>query len=294
MKHLISEGIKVVTLGRQEIKNLIGASQDSLLYSYSASLPLSETDEYKFIEFVNALNLEEVVFYNLAWKGEVDLTGGSLDKQLDNVKLSCSLIQLAHRCKAKKYVTTGSMDEIYFEKLLNSHQWMDQKSLNSHSNYAISKIAARLQSSYLAYRLKLDFCYAHISITIDIRLCTQKYVEKTFLSILRNQPISWPSNNELCNVSSTNEIARQLHAVGLNGINGSRYKLGTGRADVLARWYLEFSERVSQKKLTYELPLANAGILQVEDFNTELLQIHTGYVPIENSDLLFSSLLSSQ
>ena len=73
---------------------------------------------------------------------------------------------------------------------------------------------------------KLDTCHAHISVVTDTKLQTAKFVESVFREILKSPDFTIPLNHELCNLASSEEIARQLVAIGKHGSNQGNYMRG--------------------------------------------------------------------
>lgn len=239
------------------------------------------------------ITTKECVFFNIAWKGKEKLTDGLIEDQLSNVNISCKFVRLAKEIGAKKYVATGSMEEVMLERYIEAGYWLNQKESTKPSWYALAKVSSRMQSAFEAYHNKIDFCYTRISVVIDISLSTNKFVENSFKSLLKNQKIEYPKNNELCNISSSNEIGKQLMAIGTKGLNKRIYTLGTGESSSLSDYFSKFSRVLNPQLNIPKKKDLNKKILLLKenDFSTKYLTLDTGYVTKETTELLFNKLI---
>lgn len=252
-------------------------------------LEILKSDIKKNINFT-----EDSIFFNLAWRGKKVLKDGDIFEQLKNVRLSCDLVKLAKNLDARKYIISGSMEELALERFMNSNSWMFNTKENKPNWYALAKIASRNQSAFEAYVQKIDFCYARISVVIDKKLQTPKFIETSIKNILKNQNIPIVENNELCNIASAEEIARQLSAIGESGINKKNYVLGTGECGFLKEYFTKaFEIRNGNNNFLFLDTLNNSGFLKKKDFEINDLTIDTGYKTTENIDNLFKDIMQS-
>ncbi|MDC3089660.1 NAD(P)-dependent oxidoreductase [Candidatus Pelagibacter sp.] len=234
------------------------------------------------------------VFFNLAWKGEKSLTYGKIEIQLENVNLSSKFLTLAKELGIKKYIMSGSHEEIRLKRYVDGKHWRGKKNLIKPSWYALSKVSCQKQIAFEAYHKKIDFCYVRISVVIDVNLNTNKFIENSFKDLLKSPKKILTNNNELYNVSSSNEIARQLIAVAKRGINNKIYTLGTGDCASLGRYFYRFSKTAHPKSkiIRKNLELKNLSLLKKKDFDIKNLITDTGYKPKETTKTLFKMLMS--
>ena len=195
----------------------------------------------------NNSRIKNPTIINCAWKGKKKLVDGEIEDQVKNIYFSCECVKMAQAIGAKKYVATGSIEELILEKKLENKNWLMNKLKTEGSWYALAKISARMQSEFEAYQRKVDFCYTQISIVIDKGLNTDKFVEKQIKRIKLNENYSKPYNKELCNISSSIEIARQLRVIAENGINKSVYTLGTSESNNLNSYFNKLAQMANPK-----------------------------------------------
>ena len=184
------------------------------------------------------------------------------------------------------------MEELIFEKKMNNNFWILNQKEKIQNFYPLAKVAARRQSSFQAYLSKLDYCYTYISIVIEKKLNVSKYVDQSFKKIMNNNEVLTPENRELCNISSSDEVAKQLLAIGKKGKNKRNYILGTQESASLEEYFDKFTRIFKNVSSISKLNLNdNYGYLKKEDFKTINLFQDTGYIQNENSFSLFSEII---
>lgn len=292
IEELIKNKILVLALGTAKNlhKNLKEIKNSKIIY-YQVKKNNCYTNLFRKIK--KKFKTDQCVFFNLAWRGKTRLTDGEIKDQLKNINFCCELIKLAHNLKIKKYVATGSMEEVMLKRFIEKNYWLNKK-ISQPSWYALSKFSAWMQTAFEAYNKKIDFCYARISVVIDVNLNTNKFVENSFKNLLKNIKIDLPKNYELCNICSSNEIARQLIAIAKYGKNKKIYTLGTGECNSLENFFYQFSKFINPnlniiKKLCKKKKLS---LLRKNDFNIKNLTVDTRYKPNENIKILFKKLLN--
>ena len=292
---LAKEKISVLVLGSaEEIHNDLKKLKNSNIKYFQI-----KNHQYSFENIIKdiqkKIETQECVFFNLAWKGKTRLTDGKIEDQLKNVNLSCELVRIAKKIGAKKYITTGSMEELMLKRYVEEDYWINDNDSVNPSWYALAKVSSQMQSAFEAYNNKIDFCYARISIVIDINLRTNKFVENSFKSLLKNPKIIVPNNNELCNISSSIEIGKQLFAIGEYGMNKRVYTLGTEECRSLVDYFNKFSKMAHPKiNITKSNFDRRILLLKKKDFIVKNLKIDTGYKSKETTDILFNKLLKKR
>ena len=292
VEELIKEEISILILGSsKEMHENIKKIKNSKIEYYqikNQKFWLEETIK----DIKKKIVPEECVFFNLAWRGKTGLVDGGIEDQLGNVSLSCELVKLTQQLGIKKYVATGSMEELKFKRYVEGDYWLNPNESIKANWYALSKVSALMQSSFEAYHDKIDFCYVRISVVIDINLNTNKFVENSLKSLLKTSKTNVPKTNELCNISSSSEIGKQLIEIGKSGLNKRIYTLGTGDSASLGDYFNKFAKMAHPQ---LNIPESNSkseiSLLKKEDFDTKYLTLDTGYEPKETSEILFNRLI---
>lgn len=294
VKELVKKEISIMVLGsaKKIHQDLRKIKNSKIEYYHVPKIKFFHEDLLKKISKSDLY--KECTFFNLAWKGKTSLTDGSIEDQLRNVNISSEFIELAKKLFIKKYVAVGSMEELIFQRYVESVDWLSKTKVPKLGWYALSKLSSKMQSEFQAYNYNINFCYARISVAIDINLQTDKYIENSFKSLLKNKKIISPNNNQLYNISSSEELARQLIMIGKRGINKRIYTLGTGESDSLNDYFVKFSKMASSKSnIIKDKFNSEFSFLKKKDFYIDDLKIDTGYKPQESSEKLFSKLIRS-
>jgi nucleoside-diphosphate-sugar epimerase len=294
--HLMRLGIPTIVIGTSEYLNsqIAATPQDGRL-EYIRVKPWGlEYDEVHHKLKMSSCLSRGAVMFNLAWRGAAALVDGNLTSQLNNVALACDFLKLARNLSVNKYVGIGSIEEIVYERIIAGDQWQEAYRRSSYSRYGLSKKAARLQSSFQAYTQQIDFCYVYISIVIDKKLRTPKFVEQSLRSIYASPILPTVTNPELCSITSSEEIARQLAIVGQLGKNKSTYTLGNGKCATLMSYFELFSKLRHKNPLQPNERVENGLRMYTfeRDFMIDLLTTETGYSPFESTEDLFNEIIS--
>jgi len=282
-------GVPVIVLGsskeiHDDLKNL---SQSKIKY-FRTKTCASWVDELRNEINTNA-NLGSPTFFNLAWRGKQNLVDGGISDQVKNISISCDFVRLAEHLGASKFISAGSIEEVLLQRALCKGISFPGSKISNW--YAIAKVSAYMQSAFQAYLSKIDFCHARISIVIDKQLKTNKFVENSIKKIINKSGISIPHNNELCNISSAEEIARQLVAIAQKGVNKKIYNLGTEHADSLCGHFKSLANIVDGDNSGFSWKCSSSqGLLTLGDFSISRLREDTGYSPIESTQSLLVDL----
>lgn len=292
---LVKEQIPILVIGTKKNihKNLLNIKKKKKIKYLQIK---NKKNFYKNLStrIKNLLNTKNYIFFNLAWKGQTKLTDGKIQHQLKNINFSCELIKLAHKLNIKKYIAIGSMEEIMIRRYIEKKYWIKNPNVTTPNWYALSKLSAWMQSAFEAYNKRIDFCYARVSIAVDTKLSTNKFVENNFKRIKQNKKIDLPKNSELCNISSTDEICRQLISIAKKGKNNQIYILGTGETDSLENFFYKFTNFINSKTVILRKfsKKTNPSLLQKKDFSISKLTHDTGYKPKETIESLFEKIVN--
>jgi nucleoside-diphosphate-sugar epimerase len=286
---LFNLGVPIIVLGSSEdIHDDLKCLSPSTVRYVRSKASASWVDELSN-EIKTKANLEDAVFFNLAWRGKQKLVDGGISDQVKNISMSSDFVKLAEQLGVSKFISVGSIEEVLLQRVLSKGiSIAGSKKINW---YALAKTSAYMQSAHQAYLSKIDFCHARISIVIDKQLRTNKFVESSIKKIINKSGMPVPENKELCNISSAEEIARQLVAVANKGLNKAIYNLGTEYSDCLCGYFKSLGKIVGAENESagwnYSPP---QGLLLPGDFSIKRLSEDTEYMPNESTQSLLSDL----
>ena len=292
LKNQKSIVIQLENIPKQANSSLVPFREDENIYTIKFNWEEVSAENLSNVikEFINdELSLSNINFYNLAWKGDTSLTKGEIDIQMKNIYLGVYFLKTAAFIGCDKFVNVGSMEEIIYERILSSKSfkepWDQSCKWYAHSKYTLKDLL-----SYLAYRKKIKFIHTRVSVVIDKKLSTPKFIELNLKNIKANKKWVVPTNNEIVNISSNEEIARQLRVVSFNSDNNLTINLGTGTAHTLEE-YFNYFDNILNRKLIYKMEHKIEGIyLKQNDFKNKAFFEEVGYDPLENIHSLFKEI----
>ena len=266
--------------------------------------PVNLCSEYflSYINFSDAIQDEDifgqqddVVIFNLAWRGNTTLMDGGIEDQISNIDTAVSAVELASRFTSCKLLSLGSMEEIAFSRAIKGEVWLNSKQRDK-SWYGLSKLGAYQQVAFHAYLKKIDFCHCLLSVAVDCGLRTTKFIEQSLKNILEGNPHAAPLNKQLFNFCSVDEIAKQLLHVGLYGANMGKYVLGSGHAQTLSAFFEKFQIYVTPQNSSenaVRIQTDTLGLLRSEDFSNHSLTSELSYHCEETDEKLFQRIVKN-
>ena len=272
-KYLAEIGIEVLCIGRK----VINPNDTSSIFGLGASyLRLDMADIASLEERVCSLGWSpgaECVFFNFAWSGDNKLTDGSFEKQLSNAISASTAIKTAKKLGCIKFVNLGTLEETFLEQFINNSDNYSYQA--SQSNYALAKIASRNLCTIVAYLEKIDYVHTRLSVPLAPDLSRGNYIAATLKKIIVGEPYVEPTNTQLFDIISLDDLAKAFHLIGLNGKNKADYFIGTSRLITLGELF-EIAKGIVNGNYSDKPDISAAADLM--SFHTEDLHRDTGFV----------------
>ena len=174
----------------------------------------------------------ESVFFNFAWGGNGSLTGGGFSKQIKNAVNSACAVKIAKKLNCRSFVNVGSLEETFAEKALATGKPFK----SDQCDYALAKLSARDMSKMTAYLEKIDYIHTRMSVPLDLNL-RGGYISSTIRRIKDGKAFEKPRNDELFDIIPTDLVAEAYFRIGLSGVNGSDYFIGTSKPLTLRNFF---------------------------------------------------------
>ena len=233
---------------------------------YDKWLEISENELNNIILFSKGSEVMSY-FFHLAWEGENTITDGGYEIQNHNIGVSSMYFDLSKKLKVKKFINTGSFDELYVKRILDSKKYSEAVNF-SHFDYGFSKLATKDILSFRAYVEKIDFIHALTSVAVDNQLRNNNFVETNLKKILTGDDYETPNNPELCNISTLSNVANELYNIALNGSNQKTYYTGSDVIFSLETYFKLINEIINNKKIISDKnKVDKSNLLNCEVFN---------------------------
>ncbi len=268
-KHLVSQGIDVLCLGRTPLED------EAITKTFGIKL------KYIALEMKNILNLEEkaneigwtsnedCVFFHFAWGGKKTLTDGSFSDQINNAVYAANSVKIAKKMGCRKFINVGTLEETFIEHSLNSHTTY----ISSQTDYSLAKLAARDLCKMTAYLEKIDYIHTRLSAPISIDLSRGGYIAATIKAIKEGKIFEKPKSKRLFDIISISDVARAYFLIGKCGKNKSDYFIGTSKPLTLREFFENIKLAVEGRPFNQQRDHVSNEVV----FNTLSLTIDTGF-----------------
>ena len=297
--HLLEKNILVVGIGRFSENSTIAIKifeNNESISNINESIVYNDWAVFEENNIVNLLQLGkdtniQSYFFHLAWGGKNALTDGGYETQIYNVGLAAKYLELSKKLNVVKFINSGSSDEIYVERCLESKKFNKIENFQ-HLEYGIAKLATRDILSFKSYVEKIDFIHTQTSIAVSNTLKNNNFIEKNLNNILTGKKFEIPNNPELCNISTSKRIAKKIYNIALNGHNQKTYYTGTNAAYSLENYFKIIEKLINGEPVKSKTDeIISSQVLNNDDFkNTEHIYDEGLCDPIEDINNLINSL----
>lgn len=274
-KYLASKGVNTLALGGNLSKI------DSAIFNFSTRLKYLEISMEEINNIENYIEqvswkAEDCVFFNFAWRGNKNISDGTLNEQMKNVLHTANAVTVAKKIGCTKFVNCGSLQETFAEQILLGSELNGKL---SQINYTIAKISSRDVALIESYNNKLDYVHTRISVPLSLDLNKESYIQLCLKQILNGVPISEPLNTSIFDFIRLEEVAHAYFLVGENGVNKADYYIGSKTPSTLSHYFSNFRKYVQMRQLS---PYEGLDELHLKVFSTSQIESDTKFVPSDS------------
>lgn len=263
-------------------------SQGILVYAICSTNSSHKTRLAEFIEVkIISCDLKEIgmlpnliserdfdVIYHLAWNGASGDLRADYNVQIDNIRWTTQLAEVARELGCKKIVVTGTVCENQCEAII-------QKEMFSGSSYYL-----------LAKKTSYDMLKMHcLQKGITLVWCTfyhpigrynkqEQLIANTIWKLMVGEKLEFSSGKQLFDVISVKDLAWGLYLSGEKALKKDRYFIGSGQPRQLAEYLQKVRDIVKEdaelrfgKFIDDKLPMERSW-LDIAEFSFE-----TGFEP---------------
>lgn len=266
---LINEGIEVIVLVRDLEK--ISRSPDKKHPLKKIILYYSE--EYKKLCTENN-NID--VFYHLAWEGVSAKLKNESELQLDNIRFSLEMLELARILKVKRFIATGTVAEYAFsENIINVNGRQTPNDM-----YGAAKIAAHYMMETRARNLNIPFNWVVIPSTFGEGRREDNIITYTITSLLKGQRPQYGNLLQMWDFLYVKEVARALYLIAKKGKTDVTYGIGSGVFKPLKNYIVQIRDLINPE---LELGIGDIPSFSEKTFSSCVsiydITKDTGFVP---------------
>jgi UDP-glucose 4-epimerase len=280
-RYLASKGVNTIALGRN-LSNI-----DPAIFNFNTRLKyfeISMEEIHNLEKLIKQISwsTEDCVFFNFAWRGNKNISDGTLNEQMKNVLHTANAVKVAKKIGCTKFVNCGSLQETFAEQILLGSGFNEKL---SQMNYTIAKITARDVALIESYTNKLDYVHTRISVPLSLDLNKESYIQLCLKKILNGAAISEPLNTSIFDFIRLEEVAQAYFLVGESGVNKADYYIGSKTPSTLSHYFSNFKKYVQKKQLS---PYERLDESHLKLFSTSQIEIDTKFVPSESFSIFMS------
>ena len=210
-KEFLKKDYFVIGLGRSEFKHK----------------EIFQNKNFKFMQVNNIDNkiLKDAdIFYHLAWNMGLYNTKDTLlacNIELDNIKMSCEMVEIAVRNSVKKIIFIGSISEemYYFDKNRNLTNIKGRI-------YGIAKQTASDICQLLAFDSKIQYVHVLLANTYGPFDYKNKAVAQFIKKMVKNEDLDLIEETDPADWVYIDDTVNALISAGLKGKNNKKYYIG--------------------------------------------------------------------
>ena len=279
VKLLIDSNIKVLALGRKpwnkvDPKRLI--ENDLLTY---CQINMDEIEQLP--ERVAALGweVEDGVFYNLAWGGKSKLSDLEIEHQINNIAWSGNALKAAKKINCNRFVHVGTMEEAFTSKYLEL-DYHKNSEYNRHVVYSVAKMGSRNLLKVLAKEEDIELMIGTNSHVMGPNDDKDSFLQVTLQKLIDGDELIFSTGEQIFDVISSYDCANAYKLIGEKGKPHGEYWIGSGEARPLKEYVKIMAELYpSGQELQFGKFEYNDISLTLEDFSIKNLSEDTGYTP---------------
>ncbi|MCM1184222.1 MAG: NAD(P)-dependent oxidoreductase [Roseburia sp.] len=249
VEELISHETEVVVL----VRSLEKAERNQLFQNKHVRLV-----EYYSRQYEDMLleKTEADAFYHLAWEGVSTELKNESALQLENIRFSMEMLELAKALGAKRFIATGTVAEYAF-----SENIMDINGRQTPNDmYGAAKTAVHYMLETRARLLKLPFNWAVVPSTFGEGRRDNNIITYTITSLLRGEKPSFGYLLQMWDFLHVKEVVRALWLIGEKGAADKTYGIGSGVFKPLRDYIVQIRDIINP-----ELPLGIGDIPSLSD-----------------------------
>lgn len=178
------------------------------------------------------------VFYHLAWMGTTGELRANCEIQIDNIKFTSQLAEIAQQLECKKIVVTGTVCEEQCDAIAH------HKTFPKSSYYLLAKKTSYelLRMNCIQKKIPLVWCTFYHPIGKYNK--KDQLIANTIWKLETGKMLEFSSATQLFDVIAVQELAWGLYLAGAKSLQKDRYYIGSGKAKPLYEYLLEVREIV--------------------------------------------------
>ncbi len=216
------------------------------------------------------------VFYHFGWDGTFGGSRNDMYLQNRNVKYSLDAVETAAALGCKRFIGAGSQAEYgRFEGKLN-----DEIPTFPENGYGAAKLCAGQMTRILAAQKGIEHIWTRILSIYGPYDGDNTMVTSTIRKLLKGETPACTKGEQMWDYLYSKDAAKAMYLLGIKGINGRTYCIGSGNA-VPLRDYIDCIRKTVNPSAAVDygaVPYADRQVMYL-CADIEALESDTGFVP---------------
>lgn len=270
VRELTNQGIETIAVVRKGTKNLNTIS--------NCGARIIECDIADYSRITDLVEDKDIdALFHIAWQGVSDLDARNQDIQIQNLKSTLDLIDVAKELHISTFVGCGSMHEQ--EALIEIEE--DKPISHLGYMYKASKTAAHWMGKAKCGNYGIRFFWPLIN-TYGEEERSARLVNTVIRKIFAGESPDLSAGTQFYDFVHVVDVAKALILIAEKGIDGTNYTIGSGDAKPLKE-FLEVVGKVANEMTGSDIPLgfgkitSNVVCLPKEIFDISKLTDDTGF-----------------
>lgn len=221
---LVSQGHYVIAIVRNKESVDKNNSNPSLSYFVC--------DLARGIEHLSKITRKVDICYHLAWDGSAGAARNDVQKQLNNVGISCSVAQVASELGCEKFIVTGTISECLSENI----ELMDKK--ENVTAYAIAKSAAYKMLTAYCCKVKLPLVWARLGNVYGLENETGNLISYAITELKEGRSPIFSSGTQPYDFINIESVVYILTELIYSDLNKDLYYVGSGFPRLLKEYLI--------------------------------------------------------
>ena len=228
---VLDEGHEVIAIVRPG-----SAGLDNIPTSDRIEVRTSDISGYERLSGATTCDL----FFHLAWNKTAGAGRDDMDVQLKNMEYTLDVVKLAKSWGASAFVGVGSQAEY---GLLNGKVNKDTR-IDPTSGYGIAKYSAGKMAAILCKQLGMRFCWSRIFSSYGEYDRDYTLIMYLIRTLLNGDSPELTKCEQIWDYIYTGDVARALLAIGLKGVDGRTYPIGSGECRSLRGYVTDIRDSI--------------------------------------------------
>lgn len=170
-------------------------------------------------------------FYHFAWQGVANEDSCNLDIQLSNIKITCQMVEIAHKLECKKFIFASSIMEYELDKLIATDLYASNRNI-----YRAAKRMATVTSRIYCNNLSIDYNSAIISNVFGPEEYSERFIISTLKRMLRGEKCIFTEAKQLYDFCYIDDAVEILKRIGEKGKDNHDYYVGNAKPEPLREY----------------------------------------------------------